>query len=263
METLNKNKENLYKVAMVFLAVLSVHFLVMTFWGFNKRHDFLGGNDPRTITLTGHGEVQAVPDIASIYFTISKDAKTVKEAQTMVSEIEKKALEVLKTNEVADKDIKTANASFSPKYETKAWAPCTQWSCPTNNPVIVGYTASESITVKVRNIDGVGAIMQGLGTTGVTDLSGPNFSIDKEDDLKAQARKEAIDDAQTKAKALAKDLGVRLGDITSFNESGNYPVPMYAKMETLSADSAGSAPAVLPKGENTISSDVNITYEIK
>jgi len=109
----------------------------------------------------------------------------------------------------------------------------------------------------------VGKIMQGLGTLGVSDLNGPNFSIDNEDALKAQARKKAIDDAKEKAATLAKDLGVRLGKITSFSESGNYPSPMYDRgMMSVSA-AKESAPAQIPKGENTISSDVSITYEIR
>src|SRR3989338_6144941 len=102
--------------------------------------------------------------------------------------------------------------------------PYTEYSCPPRpgKSVISGYEASESITVKVRNTDDVGTIMQGLGTIGVSNLSGPNFSIDDEDALKAEARKKAIDDAREKAKILAKDLGVRLGRISSFSEGGGY-----------------------------------------
>ena len=127
-----------------------------------------------------------------------------------------------------------------------------------------GYTASESITVKVRNTDNVGDIMQALGVTGISNLSGPNFSIDNQDALVAQARKLAIDDAKAKAQALAKDLGVTLGKISSFNDSGNnYPV-MYAQNAMLSgAVAPKAAPAVIPAGVNTITSDVTITYEIK
>lgn len=250
---------------------------------FNFLTDFsYHGNDNKTentITFSGHGEVTAVPDIASVYFTISKEAKTVKEAQALVAEIEKNSLAFLKDNNVLEKDIKTANASFNPKYEYRQAAcppipmgagtagttvnPSSPYYCPPNKQVITGYTASESITIKVRNTDDVGKIMQGLGTLGVSDLSGPNFSIDNEDGLKAEARKAAILDAKAKAIVLAKDLGVHLGKITSFSESGNYPTPMYAKGMMVDSVSNLSAPAEIPKGENIISSDVSITYEIR
>jgi len=248
----------------IFLIVVLVVVIANYFVEFHR--DGFDNEQENTIILTGHGEVSATPDIANISFTISKDAKTVKEAQESVAQIEKKALDFLKTKNIADKDIKTTNVSFYPKYEYRQiTAPCLQGSCPipVGNSVIVGYTVSESISVKIRNTDDVGAIIEGLGSLGVTNLDGPNFAVDKEDSLKDSARKLAIDEAKTKAKKLAKDLGIRLGKITSFSENGNTPMPMYAK--ALSADSAGSAPApaVLPTGENLITSDVTITYEIK
>ncbi len=268
MEILEQNKKRVSQGLFVLIVILSAFFAVKILSEVRGGH-FRGGNEtPSTISFSGHGEVNAVPDIANVYFTISKTGKTVKEAQDAVAVVEKKALDVLEAKDIDDKDIKTANASFNPKYDYR------QENCPrTLNPVdgtyycgsrqvLTGYEANESITVKIRNTDDVGAIMQDLGTTGVSDLNGPNFAIDKEDDLKAQARKLAIDDAKEKAKVLAKDLGVRLVKITSFNESGNYPV--YAE-SFMAKDStvAASAPAVIPKGENTISSDVTITYEIR
>jgi hypothetical protein len=237
-------------------------------------------NQPKvTISFSGHGEVTAVPDIANIYFTISKDGATVKDAQAGVAVIEKKALDLLKAKGVADKDIQTANASFNPKYEYRqavcppipmgagtagvTVSPASPYYCPSGKQVLIGYTASESITVKVRNTDSVGDIMKGLGTTGVSDLNGPNFAIDKEDVLKSQARKLAIDDAKAKAKVLAKDLGVNLNKIVSFSENGNYPIIYAAKGVAMDSGTNVPAPAIIPKGENTISSDVTIIYEIR
>ena len=275
MEISEQNKKILFKMLFILMAVVSVYFAVKIFSEIKKDNMLGQSSTPATISFFGHGEVTAVPDIANIYFTITKDDKTVKDAQAGVAEIEKKALDLLRAKEVADKDIKTNNASFYPKY--KYGIPV----CPpravdigidgianqvpscSDATVIIGYTASESITVKIRNTDNVGDIMQSLGTTGVSDLNGPNFAIDKEDALKAEARKKAINDAKQKAKVLAKDLGVRLIKITSFSESGNYPI-MYGKAEMMFDGVAPSAtPAVIPKGENTISSDVTITYEIR
>jgi uncharacterized protein YggE len=255
-------KNRLLKIAFVFMVIWIAFFAVKTLA--ELRNYGAGGKEPSTITLSGHGEAKAVPDIANITFTISKDAKTVKEAQTAVALVEKSALDFLKKNNIEDKDIKTADASFYPKYEYTDSKVCTQYGCG-GNSVIVGYTASESITVKVRNVDNSGAIVTGLGALKVSNLNGPNFSIDDEDMLKAAARKDAIADAKSKAEVLAKDLGVRLVRITSFSENGNYPMPMYAAKDAVMNQSAGveSARLALPTGENTISSDVSITYEIR
>jgi uncharacterized protein len=279
MEILEENRKKFFKMLFILMIVLSAYFAVKIFSEIKKDNMLGQSTSPATISFSGHGEVSAVPDIANVYFTISQDGKTVKDAQAGVASIEKKALDLLKAKGVDEKDIKTTNASFNPKYEYKqaicppipmgagyagiTSSPSSPYYCPSGKQVLVGYTASESITVKMRNTDSVGDIMQGLGTTGVSDLSGPNFAIDNEDNLKIEARKKAIDDAKAKAEILAKDLGVILGKITSFNESGNYPI-MYAENSMMAGSVAPkAAPAVIPKGENTISSDVTITYEIR
>jgi len=278
MDTLEKNKKIVLQVLSVLAIILSIYFIVKIFGEF-KTISLLGGSaEPATISFSGYGEVTAVPDIANISFTINKDAKTATKAQEGVAEIEKNALGFLKSKNIAEKDIKTTNASVYPKYEYQQ-AICPQiersvdvvtnsvtpsYYCPGGKQVLIGYTASETITVKVRNVDDAGAVMQGLGDVGVSNLRGPNFAIDKEDELKAQARKLAIDEAKAKAESLAKDLGVRLIKIVNFYESGNdYPM-MYAESAMMKdATSGAPAPAELPKGENTISSNVTITYEIR
>jgi hypothetical protein len=263
-----ERKAKLYRVFKIVLIVV-IAVCIANFFSRGMSHHWDSNKTENTISFTGHGEVSAVPDIANISFTISKDAKTVKEAQAQVATVEKQALYSLKSNNVLDKDIKTTNASFYPKYEyvndTKIAMPCNQFGCPPQpgKNVITGYTASESITIKVRNTDTTGKIIEDLGGLGVSDLNGPNFAIDKEDSLKESARKLAIDEAKLKAKTLAKDLGIRLGKITAFNEGGNYPVPMYETAKMDIATGGNVAPAVLPVGENTISSDITITYEIR
>lgn len=265
IEIQNQYTKNFFKVLLgIFLVILSLFFLVKLLVEWKSYETAVSSN---VITLSGHGEVAATPDIAKVYFTIAKEAKTVKEAQDAVALIEKKALDFLKENNVESKDIQASNASFYPRYKyVQSLMPCNEFGCPPRpgSNVIAGYEASESITVKVRNVDDVGMIMQGLGASGVSDLSGPDFAVESEDALKTEARKKAIDDARVKAEELADDLGVKLGRIANFSETGAY-YPMYsAKDAAMSVGSVSSvAPAEIPKGETTVSSDVTITYEIR
>src|SRR6187551_809643 len=115
----------------------------------------------------------------------------------------------------------------------------------------VWLLSKQTIMVKVRDTNTTGAILDGLAKAGVTNVSGPNFTIDDEETIKAQARAKAIDDAKAKAEVLADQLGVRLGRIISFNESGNYP-SYYAKAEMMNAagDMAQAPTPSLPTGEN-------------
>ena len=137
-------------IAFVLIIICAVNFLA----GY-ERFGRDGEKNQNVISFTGHGEVSAVPDIANIGFTIEKDAKTVKEAQSAVALIEKKSLDFLKANGIADKDIKTTNSSFYPKYEYQYEKQiCAEINCPPpiGKNIIVGYTASESISVKISTI---------------------------------------------------------------------------------------------------------------
>lgn len=260
-------KKSISGGVLVLVIVLSIYFGVKAISEFYSEN-LIGSKMESTITLSGHGEVKVAPDVASVYFTIRKEAKTSKEAGVLVAEVEKKALDFLKTNGVEEKYIKAESVSFYPKYEyqyeVKSLMPCNEYGCPprAGKNVVTGYEASESITVKIKDLDSVGTIMEGLTASGVGEMNGPNFEIEDEDVAKATARKEAIDKAKEKASVLARDLGVRLGKVVNFSESGNYPM-YYAKGASMDMASAESAPMQLPQGENTITSDVTITYEIK
>ncbi len=264
----NDYLKNLSKAGLTFLVILSLFFIVKLL-GEWRSYGMMGSSSANTITLSGHGEVTAVPDIATIYFTIESSKKTQSASSEEVNIKTKQILDFLKTSGVEEKDIKTEGYSSYPKYSYPEPCPVYYNSmgimppCRASETKITGYTVSQSITVKVRKVDDASKIIDGINKMGVMNMSGPNFTIDNEDGLKAQARKKAIDDAQAKAKALAKDLGVKIGRISNFSESGNYYPMYYEKAMMDSAQNSAPTPAILPKGENTISSDVTITYEIR
>jgi uncharacterized protein YggE len=90
------------------------------------------------------------------------------------------------------------------------------------------------------------------------------FTIDDADKLKAEAREKAINDAKVKARELRGQLGVRLGRIVSFSENtGGYPMPMYEMKGAATGMGGGGGGPELPTGENEITVNVSITYEIK
>lgn len=259
------NKTFLFKAIVIFILVL------LAVGGYDgDRENNRNGDSNNIITISGHGEVQAVPDIATLYFTVESSKATQQEASTEVNTKTNQVLAFIKESGVAEKDIKTEGYNSYPKYSDTN--PCPIYSykeggiyppCPQTEAKIVGYTVSQNFTVKVRKVDDVSKVIDGINKIGVTNMSGPTFAIDDEDGLKAEARKEAIKDAKEKAKVLSRDLGVRLGHITSFNENGSY-YPVY-NTASYAKDSATGAPvpSQLPKGENTVSADVTITYEIR
>ena len=262
-------KEKFYQSLSVLSLVLVVWVTVMIVAEI-KSYRFIGGGvaASNTISVSGEGEVFGAADIATVSFSVREEAKKVADAQTLATTKVKTALTAIRKLGVEDKDIKTQNYSSYPKYEyQQATYSCMSLNCPpptSGKSVIIGYEVSQNITITVRNLDNVSAIVEALGSAGVSDMQGPNFSIDKEDDLKAEARKEAIEQAREKAEILAKDLGVSLVRVVSFSEGGNYP--MYARMESMSIggakDSAAPSPEI-PQGQEKITSNVTITYEIR
>lgn len=264
METFLKDKK-VNALVLILLVVISA-FTLAKFVNEVKSNKYIGRDNQQvnTILVSGKGEEIAVSDIASLSINLNKEGKTSKEAQDLLNESITKVLNYLKDQKIKDNDIKSEYGGLNPKYSYEQPA-CFTYPCPTKDPKIVGYTATQSITVKIRAVDTASDIRTGLAGVGVTDISGPTFSIDNEDSIKDKARASAIIDAREKAKVLADQLGVKLGKVVSFSENSGGGYPMYAA-KGMMLDSAVSsvAPApILPKGENKITSEVSITYEIR
>lgn len=264
METLTTNKKFI-KVCTILGGLLALFVLILIINGLKEsRYIGHGQGGVNTITVSADADVTAVPDIAVITVNLEKEGKTSKEASASLNTMLTKTMDYLKSQKIEDKDIKSEYGGVTPKYDY-GQAPClVGYPCPTKSPSIVGYTATQSITIKVRAADNANEVRTGLSGIGITNISGPTFSIDDEDMLKDQARAKAIVNAKEKAEVLAKQLGVHLGNVVTFSEnSGGYPM-MYA---TKAMDGGVSAMAErapeLPKGENKITSNVTITYEIR
>lgn len=248
-----------------FLAIISIYFVVKLVNEI-RAGEYIGTKDtPSTISVTGDADVFAAPDIATISFTARGVGSTTKIAQTKESELVNKAIAYLKGKGIDAKDIKTSNYYAQPKYDYSS-GPCVNGYCPTNQPKIVGYEANQTVDVKVRDVDTVGDLLTGLGEQGITEVSGPNFSIENEDGLKDQARAEAIKEARAKAEVLARDLGVHIVRVVNFQESngGYYPMTAMYSKDAMNQSAGAPAPsAEIPAGQNKITSNVTISYEIR
>ncbi|HEX5774909.1 MAG TPA: SIMPL domain-containing protein [Candidatus Paceibacterota bacterium] len=261
LNDLASNKALRY-AALAVLVLLALFLLVKT-W------DSAFGRSPsdpvHTITVEGTGTVAAVPDIAHVSFTVIESAGTVAAAQQQATDRTDATLAALEDAGVDDKDVKTLYYNVSPRYEYDRSCPPGAY-CPefvSGTPRIVGYDVSQSIEVKVRDTAKAGEILGLLGELGVQNISGPNFTVDDEDAVRAEARGEAIKEAQAKAKVLARQLGARLGKVVSFSENGGYyPMP-YGKGGGVMTDAVAQSAPTLPTGENETNVTVMITYEIR
>ena len=216
-----------------------------------------------TITVQGDGQATFAPDVARISFTVENTKATVADAQAATTKQANAALDFVKGQDIADKDVKTLSYNISPQYSYPN--PCVHGAlCPTysGSPKIIGYQVSETIQVTMRDLAKVGTMLGGLGRQEVQNVNGPAFALDDSTAGYDAARADAINKAKMQAKLLAKQLDVSLGKIVNFSESsGGYPYPMYAL--GMGGESKAASTPDVPTGENTYNASVSITYEIR
>lgn len=242
------------------LSVLALFLLVLTL---NALGNIGRSDNPymNTITVEGRGTGTAIPDIATVSFSVTERGATVAEAQDKATAKTDAALAAVSGLAIDEKDVKTLSYNVYPQYES---IPCYNGICPTGSPRIIGYEVSQTVEVKIRETGKAGDVLQALGSLNVQNISGPNFTVDEEDGLRGVAREAAIENAKAKAEALADQLGVRLGKVVSFYENTG-PYPMYGYgggMDAGIMEKAQSAPS-LPAGEQETEVSVSITYEIR
>lgn len=214
----------------------------------------------RSFTVRGEGKVTTKPDIAEFSISVSTEGKTTNLAETQKENAEKNnaIIAFIKESGVKDDDIKTSGYSIEPRYE---YPNCAYSSiCPPAK--IVGYTVRNAVNVKIRDFEKISPILSGVVLRGANNLSGPSFGIDDEDELKSEAREEAIGKAKKEALKIAKASGVRVGRIMSINEDYSPVYPVYRSyMKAMDNEAATPAPVIEP-GSEEITVNVTIVYEI-
>ena len=217
-----------------------------------------------TITVQGDGKATLPPDVANISFTVGNTAVAVADAQAATTKQANAAIDFVKTQGIADKDVTTLSYNISPQYSYPN--PCVGGvMCPAYNgtPKVTGYTVSETIQVTLHDLSKTGAFLGGLGKLSVQNVSGPSFTLNDTTAGYDAARADAIAKAKTQAALLAKQLGVHLGKIVNFSESTGRYYPMAYGMGVSSSDSKVESTPSIPTGENTYNASVSITYEIR
>jgi uncharacterized protein YggE len=210
---------------------------------------------PRTIVITGEGEVTAAPDIAYVETGVVTEGKTAAEALAANTAAMEQVFAGLGEAGIEKKDMQTSQFSVYPVYDqTKPEDDRPQ------TPKIGGYRVQNQLTVKVRDLTALGGILDKVVTLGSNQLSGIRFSIDEPETLMDEARQDAVKDALRKAKLYAGAAGVSLGEIMSISESGtSMPQPYYAKDMMMRAEAA-SVP--MAPGEQTLSANVTLVIKI-
>lgn len=222
-----------------------------------------GADERATITVSGTGKLDKIPDTARITFTVSDTQKSLAVAQKNVSDTVTSITDALTKAGIRKEDVTTETYNSYPKYEYPQ-VRCLDGICPQpGNAILSGYTLSHSVTVKISDLEKVEQVLGIIGGYTVENISGPSFGFSDEEQIERDVRALAIENAEEQAEALAKDLGVRIVRIVSYSDQ-SYGGMMYdsRKAYALSSAMPENAPNI-PVGEQNLEKTVSVTYEIR
>ncbi len=205
-----------------------------------------------TISVSGEGRVEIAPDMATVSLGVTTDAETAAAAMAANSEGVSAVIARLTAAGIEDRDIQTSGLSLGPRYDYGR----SDGSAPT----VVGYTASNMVTVRVRALDTLGAVLDGVVSGGANTLNGLSFGVVEDREVLDEARRRAVAEARRKAELYADAAGVTLGRVISISEQGGYAPPM--PMAMAEASFAKGADVPVAPGEMSFGATVVVVYEI-
>ena len=210
------------------------------------------GAPPRTISMSGHGEMRAAPDLVTINAGVTSDAPTAQAALAANTGRMNAVFAALEKLGVARRNIQTVNFSVSPRYTNPS-------PSNDNTPRLSGYRVTNQVRLQLDDVAGLGKALDALVTAGANQINGIDFTIKNPGALLEQARAKAVADARARAQTYASAAGVTLGPILTISEGGGAgPRPMYRMMAMEAA-----APVPVAAGEESVDADVTIVWEIR
>jgi hypothetical protein len=210
------------------------------------------------ISVTGEGRAAVAPDMAVLSLTVTRVGETAKAALSSNSAAMRAVIEALKADGLAERDMQTSEFSIYPRYSQPD--PNRQGSGDPQ-PQIIGYQVSNGLTLRVRDIAKLGAILDRSVTLGVNQGGQITFTNADPEKTVEEARRQAVADAMAKAKVLAEAAGLALGPVMSISENTAQPEPM-PLMRTM-AMAKEASPVPIAGGENSYTVTVDMRFDLK
>ncbi|MBB3277514.1 MULTISPECIES: SIMPL domain-containing protein [Pseudoxanthomonas] len=208
--------------------------------------------DGTLLNVSAQAEASRVPDVATLSAGVVTQAADGNAAMRQNAEQMAKVVAAIKAAGIPEKDVQTSGISLNPQYRYAENEP----------PKITGYQASNTVSLKVRDIAKLGKVLDALAAVGANQINGPSFEIDQPEPVYDEARLAALKKAQARAETYAKALGLRVRRIVSISEGGGgfRPVPMMAMAMDAKAGRMESTP--VSPGETTLSVNLDVVFEL-
>ncbi|WP_454279213.1 SIMPL domain-containing protein [Sphingomonas sp. Marseille-Q8236] len=203
------------------------------------------------LDVSAEGRTTRVPDLATIRAGVVSQGATAAAALTDNAQRMARVLAAVKRAGVADRDIQTATVQLQPQYRYGENVP----------PTITGYQATNTLSIRFRDIAKSGTVLDALVAQGANQIDGPNLSIDKPDAALDEARTDAVAKARARAELYAKAAGIRVARIVSITENGadaGGPERPMMMARAMAADA--SAKTSIAPGERDVTVNVSVRF---
>ena len=209
-------------------------------------------SDGTLLSVSASADAKRVPDVATIstgVVTQAADANAAMRANAVQMD---KVMAAIKAAGIGERDVQTSGINLNPQYKYVENAP----------PSIVGYQASNTVNVKVRDLSKLGKVLDAFVEQGANQINGPSFEVDKPDEAYDEARVAALKKAQARAQTYADALGLKVRRIVGISEGGaSFPRPM-PMMRAMAADAGFAKETSVSPGESTLSVSIEAVFEL-
>lgn len=212
---------------------------------------------PHTISVDGKGVVGVLPDMARVSIAVEERDRSLNVAQKTVADATEKVLELVDDLDIEDRHVDTTRASIQPDY---------RWNRETEEQELLGYIVRRQIDVEVRDLELLGALIEGAVRAGVNRVSPPLLESSRHRDAYREALAKAVQDARQNATAIADSLGVDLGDVVQVNATPLVPIPRpltRVGMAQMGVAEADSGAASYQPGEMRLEATVGVVFRIE
>ncbi len=201
----------------------------------------------KMVTVTGEATVSVAPDTAVIRIGVTTLGDNARQASETNAKQMTAVLAAIERSGIPDRDVQTSLLSVQPKYDPNKGGTAR----------LTGFQVTNRVTVKIRDVDALPAILDRAIGAGANEMSGIEFVVSEHSKMLDQARSEAIADARRKAELYAQAAGAKIGSVVSISEEGVTPGPRPVRQ----AMRAGAVP-VAP-GEQELRAVVTVSYSLE
>ena len=211
---------------------------------------------PRTVAVSGVGEVAAEPDMAYVTLGVEARKPTMTEARADVAKTVDRVLALTRDLRIDPKYVNATRLQVQPEYS---------WNEKDRKRVLLGYLVSRQVQVELRDLEQLGPLLERAVDAGVNQVNDPMLDSTRRKALEREAMTKAVEDARLNAETLARAAGTRLGPVRTLNGSASAPpMPMYRRTMAM-ADMAAAPPApeaTYQAGEMKFSANVSAEYDL-